>query len=136
MQPPLSGTLPTPTARSVPTLDPLALPKDDPFFAHLYGKITSRVSSALTTSYIDLGLYARVAYAYLLGNTNVLSPKETSFVIVAGLIPQDVNPQLKGHLKGAVNNGASKEEVRAVREVVIELCRLAGVNWKGEVANL
>jgi hypothetical protein len=58
-----------------------------------------------------------------------------------------VNPQLKGHLKGAINNGAKLEEVRAVREIVIKLCEAAGMKaldgrtlngwgWRGEVAKL
>jgi hypothetical protein len=41
-------------------------------------------------------------------------------VVLACLIPQDVNPQLKGHLVGALNNGATEDEVKAVREVVIK----------------
>jgi hypothetical protein len=40
--------------------------------------------------------------------------------VLACLIPQDVNPQLKGHLVGALNNGATEDEVKAVREVVIK----------------
>ena len=58
-----------------------------------------------------------------------------------------VNPQLKGHLKGALNNGATVEEVRAVRETAIRVCEAAGMTglsqdsqggwgWRGEVANL
>ena len=58
-----------------------------------------------------------------------------------------VNPQLKGHLKGALNNGATVEEVRAVRECVIRICEEGGMKnlnertpggwgWTGEVANL
>ena len=38
----------------------------------------------------DLGITARLMYGYILSNTNVLSASETSFVLVAGLIPQDV----------------------------------------------
>jgi alkylhydroperoxidase/carboxymuconolactone decarboxylase family protein YurZ len=86
-------------------------------------------------------------YGYLLSNTAILSPAESSFVLIAGLIPQDVNPQLKGHLRGAVNNGASVEEVRAVRDVVIRICEESGMRglgddvpqgwgWRSEVANL
>lgn len=41
-------------------------------------------------------------------------------VVLACLIPQDVNPQLKGHLVGALNNGATEDEVKAVRDVVIK----------------
>lgn len=58
-----------------------------------------------------------------------------------------MNPQLKGHLKGAVNNGATFEEVRAVRDIVIRVCEAAGMRvlgerrldgwgWHGEVAKL
>jgi alkylhydroperoxidase/carboxymuconolactone decarboxylase family protein YurZ len=58
-----------------------------------------------------------------------------------------VNPQLKGHLRGAVNNGATVEEVKAVRDVAIRICEAAGMKtigemvvggwgWRGEIANL
>jgi len=54
---------------------------------------------------------------------------------------------LKGHLKGALNNGATVEEVRAVRDVVIQICEASGMKriadeqpggwgWRSEVANL
>ncbi|KAI9871078.1 MAG: hypothetical protein M1830_003470, partial [Pleopsidium flavum] len=43
-----------------------------------------------------------------------------------------VNPQLKGHLKGAMNNGATLEEVGAVREVVIRICEASGMGKLGE----
>lgn len=58
-----------------------------------------------------------------------------------------MNPQLKGHLKGALNNGATVEEVRAVREIVIKICEAAGMTnlngsakggwgWSHPVANI
>ena len=54
---------------------------------------------------------------------------------------------MKGHLKGAVNNGATVEEVKAVRDIVIRICEASGMTtfgdrvaggwgWRGEVANL
>ncbi|KAM0422453.1 hypothetical protein ACHAPD_000906 [Fusarium lateritium] len=95
----------------------------------------------------DLGLLARLTYGYVLSNTDVLTPAETSFVLIASLIPQDVNPQLKGHLRGALNGGASEDEVRAVRDVVIKICEASGMKklednaiggwgWRNEVANV
>ncbi len=113
----------------------------------------------------DLGLTARLMYGHLLSNTKVLTMAETSFVLIAGLIPQDacvlswpwsrkskltcsqVNPQLKGHLRGALNGGATVEEVRAVRDIVIEICEASGMKmldsaalvgwgWRSEVANV
>jgi alkylhydroperoxidase/carboxymuconolactone decarboxylase family protein YurZ len=58
-----------------------------------------------------------------------------------------VDAQLKGHLRGALNGGATVEEVKAVRGVVIKICEafgmakigenvLAGWGWREEVANL
>ena len=38
----------------------------------------------------DLGMLARLMYGYVLSNTSVLSAVETSYVLLAGLIPQDV----------------------------------------------
>lgn len=38
-----------------------------------------------------------------------------------------VNPQLKGHLRGALNGGASVEQVRAVRQLAIRVCEAAGM---------
>lgn len=114
-----------------------------------YGKIASRVTYQLDSSGTeDLGHAARLEYGFILsGGNGILSDKETSFTVLAALIPQDVNPQLKGHLRGAVNLGASVEEVQSVRAVVVGLCERAGMKrlggteghawgWREEVAKL
>ncbi|SPN98799.1 uncharacterized protein DNG_01840 [Cephalotrichum gorgonifer] len=118
------------------------------FFDMVYGKVAKRIMGQMDRSGTeDLGLTARLMYGYILSNTSVLSPAETSFVLIAGLIPQDVNPQLKGHLRGALNGGATVEEVRAVRDIVIQICEASGMRrlsedetggwgWRSEVANL
>ena len=54
---------------------------------------------------------------------------------------------MKGHLRGAVNGGATVTEVRAVRDVVIRICEASGMvrladdvpggwGWRSEVASL
>ena len=118
------------------------------YFSKTYGKVTRRVMSQMDRSGTeDLGNTARLLYGYILSNTNVLSPRETSYVMLAGLIPQDVNAQLKGHLQGSQNHGSTIEEVKAVREVIISICEASGMKvldenaaggwgWKGPVANL
>ncbi|KAK9448626.1 AhpD-like protein [Limtongia smithiae] len=107
------------------------------FWNQVYGKVSRRVLSQMNTAYPDLAQYAlQHVYAPLLSFTDVLSPKETSFVVVACLIPQDVNPQLKGHLHGGLNNGATKEELMSVRELAMKVSTLCGVSWKEEVAML
>ncbi|KAK3997638.1 hypothetical protein QBC44DRAFT_315274 [Cladorrhinum sp. PSN332] len=124
------------------------LQRGQSFFEAIYGKITKRVMGQMDRSGTeDLGLVARLVYGYVLSNTSVLSPAETSFVMIAGLIPQDVNPQLKGHLRGALNGGATVDEVKAVRSVVMELCLASGMKmldpqtpagwgWRVEPADL
>lgn len=39
---------------------------------------------------------------------------------------------MKGHLRGALNGGATVEEVRAVREITIRICEAAGMRRIGE----
>lgn len=118
------------------------------FFEKVYGKVTGRVMGQMDRSGTeDLGLLARLEYGYVLSPSLILTPAETSLVVLACLIPQDVNPQLKGHLVGALNNGSSEDEVKAVRELVIKVCEASGMKklsdqtldgwgWREEVANL
>lgn len=62
------------------------------FFDGIYGKVSGRVMRNMDRSGTeDLGLMARLMYGYALSNTSVLSARDTSYVLVAGLIPQDVS---------------------------------------------
>ncbi|KEZ46679.1 hypothetical protein SAPIO_CDS0517 [Scedosporium apiospermum] len=141
----------SPTLRPVDIYDTPSsqiLNRGQTFFDKVYGKVSKRVMGQMDRSGTeDLGLTARLMYGYVLSNTNVLSSAETSFVLISALIPQDVNPQLKGHLKGALNGGASVAEVTAVRDVVIKICEASGMKrlsddapggwgWRSEVASL
>ncbi len=57
----------------------------------VYGKVSRRVMAQMDRSGTeDLGITARLMYGYVLSNTTVLTAAETSFVLLAGLIPQDV----------------------------------------------
>ena len=89
----------SPTARPSDLYDvpqSTVLHRGQNFFDKIYGKVSKRVMSQMDRSGTeDLGITARLMYGYILSNTNVLSACETSFVLVAGLIPQDVkNPPL------------------------------------------
>ncbi|KAK2017877.1 carboxymuconolactone decarboxylase [Colletotrichum eremochloae] len=126
----------SPTARYIDVHDTASykvLQRGQDFWDRIYGKISRRIMGQMDRCGTeDLGLTARLTYGYILSNTNVLSPVETSYVLIAGLIPQDVNPQLKGHLRGALNGGACIEEVRAVRSIVMEICKAAGMRQLGD----
>lgn len=65
------------------------------YFEKVYGKVSKRIMGQMERSGTeDLGLTARLMYGYILSNTKVLNPAETSFVMIAGLIPMDVSQSL------------------------------------------
>ncbi|KAL4261341.1 Peroxisomal Targeting Signal 1 Protein [Pleurotus pulmonarius] len=103
-------------------------------FQNVYGETAEPTQSLLDHIYPDLGWFIRtIAYGLVYGHTPVLSPMETSFVIVASLIAGDTPLQMSWHLKGAQRQGASTEEARAVRAIAMESATLAGVSWRNGV---
>lgn len=107
------------------------------FFSKVYGKITKRVHGNMRLAYPDLDWFVtKHEYGPLLGYCGVLTPKATSLVVIASLVPQDVDPQLKGHLKGALNNGATKEEVNSVRDLAIEVASWCDSVWRHPISKL
>ncbi|KAG7830401.1 hypothetical protein KL942_001373 [Ogataea angusta] len=107
------------------------------FWKTIYSKISGRVINQMSSSYPDLWTYTiQHVYSPLLSFSDVLTPQETSMIVISCLIPQDVNPQLKGHLKGALNLGLDLETVRECREMAIEISKWCGMVWKTEVAKL
>lgn len=84
----------SPTGRSGELYDvpsPKIMQRGQAFFDQIYGKVSKRVMAQMDQSGTeDLGITARLMYGYILSNTKVLSAVESSFVLLAGLIPQDV----------------------------------------------
>ncbi|EGW32271.1 uncharacterized protein SPAPADRAFT_61352 [Spathaspora passalidarum NRRL Y-27907] len=118
----------TPNSINVDQLS-LEINRGTHFWNAVYSKISQRVQTQIYNAYPDLWNYIfHHIYSPLLSYTDILPGKETSFAAIACMIPQDVNPQLKGHLKGALNNGASVEQVNSVRQLVLDMCE-----WKGDV---
>lgn len=93
------GDKPSPRFKDVYQTSPSeVLERGQTFFNQIYGKISRRVMGQMDRSGAeDLGLMARLTYGYVLSNTDVLTPAETSFVLIASLIPQDVSEK---HLIG------------------------------------
>lgn len=89
----------SPTSRAVELYDvPVSriLHRGQTFFDKVYGKVSKRVMGQMDRSGTeDLGITARLMYGYILSNTSVLTAAESSYVLVAGLIPQDVSVDLK-----------------------------------------
>jgi hypothetical protein len=89
---PLAGS---PTGRTMELTEvPMSsiLSRGQTFFERVYGKISKRVMGQMDRCGTeDLGLVARLTYGFLLSNTSVLTAKESSLVMIAGLIPLDVS---------------------------------------------
>lgn len=103
------------------------------FWESIYGKVSNRVKNQMFSAYPDLWQYAiNNVYSPILSFVDILPAKETSLCVVAALIPQDVPPTLKGHVRGAINVGASKDELSNLRLLVFDVCDWSGnVMWKG-----
>jgi alkylhydroperoxidase/carboxymuconolactone decarboxylase family protein YurZ len=56
--------------------------------------------------------------------------------MLASLIAIDSPLQIKWHLDGARRNGASEEQVRAVRSMAIEIAKFAGVRSEHDIPDL
>lgn len=96
--------------------------RGEKLFDTIYGRYTEKVIHNMCSSHPDL---AQTALHHLYGPTlsdeSILSAKETSLVVVASLIVQNVPLQLKGHRYGAINNGATESEIKKLESLVYEL---------------
>lgn len=96
--------------------------RGEEYWGVVYGKVSQRVKGQLQGAYGDLWEYTlRDVYGPLLSYDGVLDAQESAICVVSALIPQQVNAQLKGHLKGALNVGVRVETVREVRKMAILL---------------
>lgn len=82
---------------------------------------------------VDL-LYGRV-FSY----DGVLNDLETGYVIVSALIGLDCQNQLRHHMKGALYNGATREDLEELYVVLLDLAERLGVKFrsgKREIPNI
>ena len=85
----------SPTQRPLDVYDRPAsavLQRGQRYWDQIYGKVSKRVMGQMDRSGTeDLGLAARLMYGYILSSAGVLNDAESSLVLIAGLIPQDVS---------------------------------------------
>jgi hypothetical protein len=63
----------------------------------------------------------------------VLSALETSYTLVSALIAGDTPQQIFWHLDGARRGGATLDQVRAVRQISMEVATRCGITWSDGV---
>ncbi|KAF8352226.1 hypothetical protein F5887DRAFT_1057848 [Amanita rubescens] len=99
-------------------------------FGNMYGETASEVQSMLDAIYPDMGYFSKaIGYGYTYGYTGILS-------IVASLTCMDTAQQIAWHLASAQRAGATIEEIRAVREIAMEVGRKAGIEWRNGVPDV
>ncbi|KAH0836849.1 AhpD-like protein [Lanmaoa asiatica] len=104
------------------------------YFDQTYGETAKPTEALLSAIYPDLGYYiTSFGYGYGYSFMGATSPMETSFAMIAALIAIDTPRQIAWHLEGALRNGATREEVRAVRAIAIQISKAAGVVWKHDI---
>jgi hypothetical protein len=74
-----------------------------------------------------------IGYGVVYGHTDIISMLETSHVMIAALVAGDTPQQITWHLDNAQKAGATLGEVRAVREVSLEVAKISGVQWRHSV---
>ncbi|KAL5512039.1 hypothetical protein ACEPAH_5258 [Sanghuangporus vaninii] len=110
------------------------LASGDEFLSALHGNNTESVKSTFYKIHPDMGWFGRaIACGHVWGAQNVLSQRETSFILVSALIAMDTPIQIKWHLESARRAGASAEEVNAVREIAMRAAAACGVKWRNGV---
>ena len=69
-------------------------------------------------------------YGYIFSFNEILDSLETGQVIIAALLGIDCQEQLNHHMIGMMFNGARREEIEALRSIVLVLAERLGVKFK------
>ncbi|KAH8549352.1 hypothetical protein BGW37DRAFT_502832 [Umbelopsis sp. PMI_123] len=87
-------------------------------FNKVYGKVSQRVKSNIGGSSPDLmAIILEDVYGRVLSDVSLLGEVETELLTIVVLVPLEVPAQLKGHLYGAKNVGASEIQVEAAQAI-------------------
>ncbi|KZT24949.1 hypothetical protein NEOLEDRAFT_1115206, partial [Neolentinus lepideus HHB14362 ss-1] len=107
------------------------------YFNSTYGESAQQTQSLLEAIYPDFGHFCIThAYGYAYSFSELISGLENSYIMLVSNIAMDVPRQIEWHLKGSVRNGGSPEQVKAVREIAIEVGKAAGAVWRNEIPQL
>jgi hypothetical protein len=65
-------------------------------------------------------------YGLIISEFAILSPVETSQVVLGSLIPMDVPTQVAWHMRGCLRNGGSEEDVEYAKDITLTICGTLG----------
>lgn len=69
-------------------------------------------------------------YGYVFSFDEILGSLETGQVITASLLGIDCQEQVENHMIGMMFNGAEREEIIALKDIVLKLAERLGVKFK------
>ena len=106
-------------------------------FSKVYGSTAKDIQTLLDKAYPDMGYFSKtIGYGFTYGLSRYTNDLEFSYIMLTSLIATDAPLQIKWHLDGALRNGASKEQVQAVRSMAIEIAQMAGSLSGSDVRDL
>jgi hypothetical protein len=82
---------------------------------------------------VQLGIH--LEYGLYLSDFSILSPVETSQIVLAGLIPYDV-PQVRGHMRGLLRNGGNEKDLEYVIDIALKIAKGMGVPLKLQIPDI
>ena len=86
----------------------------------------SQVSKKGVKCFNSVGLF----YPRIFSFNQILDKLESSQAIVSSLIGIDCTGQARNHMRGMMWNGATRDEVTMVRDVVVRIAERLGVQFK------
>ncbi|KAI8335308.1 hypothetical protein BC941DRAFT_355186 [Chlamydoabsidia padenii] len=122
----IKQNLPTSSSRSITEWQDIVQQRHRgaALFDKIYDRHASRVRNNLATSYPDLAQVAlEDTYGRVLSTGDRVNALDTSFVVLVGLMVQDLPSQLKGHYYGAIHHGATHQQLHCLQTIVERLCQ-------------
>ncbi|CAL5867826.1 uncharacterized protein PFLUO_LOCUS2047 [Penicillium psychrofluorescens] len=111
--------------------DEIAFARGEEFHKRIYGPNPSYEDNANNLAAPDYHYIVRnYFYGRIFSYDGIIDDMETSQVIISCLIGIDCMQQLRNHMKGMQYNGARKEEVEMIREIVVKVARKLDVSFK------
>lgn len=86
--------------------------------------------SLLPTRFSSGFLTIALAYGFVYSFPDILNKYETSYTMIAALIPSELPRQVGWHFHSAIRNGATVEQVQAVRQIIIKVSEFCGKQWE------
>ncbi|KAG8156827.1 hypothetical protein KVR01_013240 [Diaporthe batatas] len=103
------------------------------FHKRIYGRNPEFDYNASGDASPDYAFVVRdLLYGRVFSFDGILNDLETEYVVISALIGIDCQNQLRHHMKGALYNGATREDLQELYDVLLDLAERLGVKFRSE----